>query len=65
MWRDEYEKAWDLFVRREFRSAAKVLANWRDQHQEDMPSLVLLSRAVNAMVKGVPSKHPVWVMDEK
>jgi adenylate cyclase len=64
-WRDEYERALDLFERGEFRPAAKILATWRDQHQEDMPALVLLSRAVNAMIEGVPGEHPVWVLPGK
>jgi adenylate cyclase len=64
-WRDEYERALDLFAREEFRPAARILAQWRDLHQEDKTALVLLSRAVNAMVEGVPAHHPVWVLPGK
>ena len=64
-WRDEYGRALDLFARGEFRPAARILAMWRDLHQEDMPALVLLSRAVNAMVEGVLPDHPTWVLPGK
>jgi adenylate cyclase len=64
-WRDEYERALDLFERQDFRPSSRILAMWREHHQEDQPALVLLARAVNAMVSGVPKGHPVWELEGK
>ena len=43
-----------------FRPAAKTLAIVVGEVPDDGPSLVLLSRAVNALVHGPEEKHPVW-----
>jgi adenylate cyclase len=58
--RQEYEHALELFEKNEFDLAVRILANWRGQCPTDDPVLVLLQRAVTAMVEGAPSGHPVW-----
>jgi adenylate cyclase len=63
--RTEYEKALDHFEAREFSQAARSLGNWRGQCPEDDPVLVLMYRAVRAMVEGDPPGHPVWELKEK
>ncbi len=62
----EYEKALNLFEDREFAQAARMLGNWRGQFPNDDAVLVLMLRAVKAMVDGgVPPDHPVWELTEK
>lgn len=61
----EYEEALRLFEGQDFASAARTLGNWRSECPEDDPVLVLLYRAVRAMVEGVPPGHPVWELREK
>jgi adenylate cyclase len=63
--RAEYEKALALFEKKEFGAAAAILSHWRDVCPTDDPVLVLLYRAVRAMVEGVPPGHPVWELKEK
>jgi adenylate cyclase len=78
-WRDEYEEALRHFesvvpdgkgaaapewVAR-FGEAGRILADWRMGHADDLPALVLLSRAVNAMIAGPEAKHPVWEFSGK
>lgn len=63
--REQYEKALALFEKAEFGAAAAVLSHWRDACPTDDPVLVLLYRAVRAMVEGVPPGHPVWELKEK
>jgi adenylate cyclase len=64
-WKEEYEKALELFEQQRFRPAARLLAERREQNQEDGPVLVLLSRIVNAMVEGAAAEHPVWRLADK
>ena len=47
-----YEEALADFESGEFSKAARSLGNWRGQHQEDEPALLLLYRAVRCMVEG-------------
>ncbi len=61
----EYEAALRDFEDQDFRSAARILGNLLDQHQGDGPSLVLLSRAVNALIEGTAVGHPVWELPSK
>ena len=46
----QYESALAEFERQGFRMAARILATITAEHPHDGPSLVLLSRAVNALV---------------
>ncbi len=61
----EYEKALELFEARDFGGAARTLGNWRGVCQTDDPVLVLMYRAVRAMVEGEPPGHPVWELKGK
>jgi adenylate cyclase len=61
----EYEQALLQFEGGEFGHAARTLGNWRGQCPSDDAVLVLLLRAVRAMVEGKPASHPVLVMTEK
>jgi adenylate cyclase len=61
----EYEKALALFEDKQFTLAARTLGNWRGQAPTDDGVLVLLLRAVKAMVEGTPPNHPVWELTEK
>ena len=54
----EYEKALAHFEKGEFGPAARTLGNWRGQCPTDDPVLVLMYRAVRAMVEGVPAGPP-------
>ncbi|MBY0230274.1 MAG: adenylate/guanylate cyclase domain-containing protein, partial [Gemmataceae bacterium] len=64
--KEEYEKALAMFEREEYGPAARALGNWRGQARvPDEPALVLLYRAVRAMVEGKPAGHPVWEFTEK
>jgi adenylate cyclase len=61
----EYERALELFEQKDFGQAARTLGNWRGQCPTDDPVLVLMYRAVRAMVEGVPRDHPVWELEGK
>ena len=61
----KYEQALVDFDEYRFRPAAKILGNLLAEMQEDGPSLVLMSRAVNAWVEGPSEKHPVWDLPGK
>ena len=61
----EYEMALALFEEEKFGLAARALGDWRGQCPSDQPALVLLYRAVRAMVEGKPAGHPVWEFTEK
>jgi adenylate cyclase len=63
--RTEYERALELFEKGEFGPAARAIGTWRGSHADDGPALVLLYRAVRAMVEGMPGAHPVWTLTEK
>jgi adenylate cyclase len=63
--KEAYEHALDRFEKGDFTMAARVLGNWRGLCPEDEPVLVLLFRAVRAMVEGVAPNHPVWELKEK
>jgi hypothetical protein len=52
--RKEYEAGLAEFEKRNFQHAARILANLRDKCPDDGPALLLLSRAVNCMVKEPP-----------
>jgi adenylate cyclase len=61
----EYEKALKLFEEQQFGPAARTLGNWRGQCPTDDAVLVLLLRAVKAMVEGPQAGHLVWELTEK
>ena len=62
----KYEQALAEFDARNFRPAARILSNLLGEVvHEDGPSLVLLSRAVNALVGDAEEKHPVWNLPGK
>jgi adenylate cyclase len=61
----KYESALEEFNGRNFRTAARILGNLLAEQQDDGPSLVLLSRAVSALVEGPGEMHPVWGLPGK
>ena len=64
--RDEYEKALEFFDAQNFRKSSAIVSDILLQHPDDGPSLLLMSRAVNALLKGGPQKgHPVWELPGK
>jgi adenylate cyclase len=66
-WKDDYERALDLFEKNDFRTAARILAQRRGQREgeEDGAALILLSRAVQAMADAPPGDHPTWRLADK
>jgi len=60
-----YEEALGAYEQGRFRPAARMLADLLAQHPDDAPSLLLLSRAVNAMVDEPPTFSPVWDLPGK
>jgi adenylate cyclase len=60
-----YEDALAAFDRRDFGPAARALSNLRFRFPDDGPSLVMLSRVVNAMVEESPTFDPVWKLPGK
>jgi adenylate cyclase len=63
--RTEYEKALAMFENRDFRTAARSLADWRARHADDGPALVLLHRAVQCMVEEPDAFDPIWILPDK
>ncbi len=63
--RDSYEKALTAFEQGDFRQAAALLGSLLVEHADDGPSLVLLSRAVQAVVEAGSQSGPVWVLPGK
>jgi adenylate cyclase len=61
----EYEKALAEFEKKHFRSAARILGPLVAEHLNDGPSLVLMSRAVNALVLDSSDFDPVWELPGK
>jgi adenylate cyclase len=60
-----YEAALQQFTDNNFSAAARGLGNLLDAVQEDGPALVLLQRAVNALVEGPAEGHPIWDLPSK
>ena len=60
-----YESALVHFEQSNFRQAAQELSDVLMSHPDDDPSIMLLARAVNAMINGPEPKHPVWVLGQK
>jgi adenylate cyclase len=63
--KENYERALELFEKKEFNAAARTLGNWRFQCSSDEPVLVLMYRAVRAQVEGPHRDHPVMVLTDK
>jgi adenylate cyclase len=59
-----YEAALAAYEGGEFRQAAHILSNLQREHPEDGPSLVLLARAVQALVEN-GGFDPVWKLPGK
>ena len=60
-----YERALKMFEEKQFRAAARELSLLLEQYPEDGPTVVLLSRCVNAIVDGPDPGHPVLVLKGK
>jgi class 3 adenylate cyclase len=60
-----YEAALDEYCRRNFRLAAKILAEILDEHPNDGPSVVLLSRVVDQLVNPDAAFNPAWELPGK
>ncbi|HJT77967.1 MAG TPA: adenylate/guanylate cyclase domain-containing protein, partial [Gemmataceae bacterium] len=63
--RDGYEKALTAFEEGDFRQAAGLLGNLLVDHPDDGPSLVLLSRAVQAVMEAGGEGGAVWRLPGK
>lgn len=62
----EYEHALDLFEAGEFRKASSVLGGLLDQYPNDGPSLLLMSRVVQELLRHDAGKFdPVWELPGK
>jgi adenylate cyclase len=61
----EYERALDLFEKKEFQAAGHVLGNWRARMPDDGPALVLQHRAIQCEVDGPGPLHPLWELPGK
>ena len=61
----EYEKALAEFEKQNFSKAASILGNWRVEHPEDSPPLLLLYRVVQCMVEEPSAFDPVWSLPGK
>jgi adenylate cyclase len=62
--KESYENALAQFEKKELRPAARILGRLVGEYQSDGPSLVLLARAVNALVDETKFKA-VWALAEK
>ena len=60
-----YEQALERFESKEFRIAARQLSHLLEEFPNDGPTLVLLSRCVNAIVDGPEPDHPVLILKSK
>ena len=63
--RDNYEAALTAFQQREFRKAAALLGALLERYPDDGPSLVLMSRAVQALLEPSDTYDLVWSMPGK
>ncbi len=60
-----YESALESFDQQQFREAVDTLGQLLRSFPDDGPTLILLSRVVEAMMHGCPESHPVWEFDRK
>ena len=64
--RTEYESALHLFETAEFRKASSLLGQLLDAYPDDGPSLLLMSRVVDALLKNDAKEFdPVWELPGK
>jgi adenylate cyclase len=63
--RDNYESALQAFQQREFRKSAALLGDLLERYPDDGPSLVLMSRAVQALLENSEHFDPVWILPGK
>jgi adenylate cyclase len=61
----EYETALKKFEGRNFGTAIRVLGNLLNEHPEDGPALILLSRAVGCMVEDPGADFHLWELPGK
>jgi hypothetical protein len=54
-----------MFEEQQFRPAARELSLLLEQFPHDGPTVVLLSRCVNAIVDGPEQEHPILVLKGK
>ena len=64
---ERYEQSLEAFENQEFRMAASMLGDLLVHHPSDGPSLLLMSRAVNELIKDGDEENfdPVWPLSEK
>jgi hypothetical protein len=60
-----YEAALAAFEANELGTAARLLVGLLDAHRGDGPALLLLSRAVSALLPDAPPFDPVWELPGK
>jgi adenylate cyclase len=63
--KEDYEAALAAFEGAQFGEAARLLGNLLGEYPGDGPALVLLGRAVNALLEGPAVGHPVWELPGK
>lgn len=63
--KERYERALADFERQQFHQAAQTLAGLVAVSANDGPTLVLMSRTMNALVEGPSASHPVWELPGK
>jgi adenylate cyclase len=61
----DYEEALKEFEARQFRPASRIVGKLLSTYPDDGPSLVLLARAVNALIDGGTAFDPVWELPGK
>jgi adenylate cyclase len=64
-WKPAYESALNDFEKHRFRQATAAFRPLVDGEFEDETALVLLARAVNALVSGPEPQHPIWELPGK
>jgi adenylate cyclase len=62
---ETYESALLAFEASDFPKTVEALGHLLVAHPNDGPTMVLLSRAVNAITKKPDESHPVWILDKK
>ncbi|MEM7010444.1 MAG: adenylate/guanylate cyclase domain-containing protein, partial [Verrucomicrobiota bacterium] len=63
--RDKYEAALKHFEKREFQKSSGILGDLLVKQPDDGPSLLLMSRAVNAMLNSQDDSDTVWELPSK
>ncbi|MDB5391376.1 MAG: Adenylate cyclase [Planctomycetaceae bacterium] len=63
--REHYESALQAFHNKDFRKSAALLGDLLEKYPDDGPSLVLMNRAVQALLDGLENFDPVWNLPGK